>query len=233
VHPLIIFESKSVQKISLGKYKAIGTLRIRKVSKPLSLLFTLSSPVKDTWNKTSLFAVFSSALDRSDFGIVWNKNIPGQEYLVGEKISFWGTFQLQESTSKTPSNNHMIPDTAYIRERDQMRRGEVVITAQPADSLRVVPQEKLNDDLRIKKSYEIKYIEKKSKGFIWWLSLGIIGLFGFLALIIVTFYSKNILNEYFPRNYEENGLWGYVSDVVVIISVVIFAIAFWNLGWGH
>ena len=66
----------------------------------------------------------------------------------------------------------------------------------------------------------------------WWISLWVIGLLGFFAVIIVAFYSKNVFSEYFPRKYEENGILGYVSDLLVIFFVVLYSLAFWFLGWG-
>ena len=55
----------------------------------------------------------------------WNKTLPGQNYIIGEKVKVFGRFQIQPHDGKTPRMKFMIPDTKYVRMREKVGRGEL------------------------------------------------------------------------------------------------------------
>ena len=202
-----------------------------------SIDFTMTESLKDTWGYENKFIKFKSTLKRKDFNLNWNKTLAGEKYLVGDVITFWGSFQIQPANHKTPSTNHMIPDTEYIRLREKEARGEVKILDTPSQSPLVDPPKvglKPAVTLpRNERELSLPKEESVRKTFVWWVSLSVLGLLGFFSVIIISFYSKNILSEYFPRNYKENGILGFASDMVVILVVIIYSVAFWLVGWGE
>jgi polyisoprenoid-binding protein YceI len=123
-HPYISFSSHQISKMSSNHYKASGSLKIKGVSRAASVEFSVSDFVKDTWGYENLFVKFKSYINRKDYQITWNKTLDGNEFLVGDQITFWGTFQLQPIERQTPNSKHMIPDTQHIRQRDMNRRLE-------------------------------------------------------------------------------------------------------------
>jgi polyisoprenoid-binding protein YceI len=123
-HQNIQFKSTKITSSGKGHFKADGMLSIRGVAKPSIIEFSMSDSLKDTWGYENKFVKFKSSLNREDFGINWNKTLDGKELLIGNKISYLGTFQIQPATNKTPNSKHMIPDTEYIRQRDLERTEE-------------------------------------------------------------------------------------------------------------
>jgi polyisoprenoid-binding protein YceI len=232
LHPFIVFQSQSIKAMGPGVFKAIGQLTIKNISRGFSIEFSLSGPVKDTWGYQNKFVKFKSKINRTDFNMKWNKTLEEQKYLVSDEVDFWGTFQVQPSTHKTPSSKHMIPDTKYVREREKLARGELnknepeLELAQEVE--RIVRTQPTKNISPLPKSIPDNYRDN----IWWWVSLWVIGLLGFFAVIIVSFYSKNYFAELFPQKYEENGTLGHISDLVVIFFVVIYSLSFWFLGWG-
>jgi polyisoprenoid-binding protein YceI len=118
-HPEILFKSSSVQKLSPGSFRATGPLSIKGVVKPITIDFTTTESVKDTWGYINKFAKYKAKLNRKDFNINWNKTLEADKYLVGDEVVFWGVFQIQPASAVTPASKHMIPDTKYIRGREE------------------------------------------------------------------------------------------------------------------
>lgn len=120
-HPYISFKSSDVKILKPNFYKASGLLTIKGITKPAVIEFTTTDSVKDTWGYENKFVKFKSTLNRKDYKITWNKTLDGQQLLVGDTITFWGAFQMQPASAKTPNSKHMIPDTEIIRSRDEKR----------------------------------------------------------------------------------------------------------------
>ena len=235
VFPSMVYTSDKIQKIGDNKFQAEGELLIKKYKRPMTIVFTLTDEVSDTWGYKSRFIKFSSHLKRSDFKLNWNKTLLNEKYLVGDEVKFWGRFQLQLRNEITPTSKHMIPDTSYIREREKISRGEIpedkpLVVPKKADVYQLTPQIRTNHSApQSSKTIEATSIRRSTT---WWIALFTLGFLGFVAVIIVSYYSKNIFADYFPRKYEENGIIGYVTDFMVIIFVMIYSIAFWIVGWG-
>ncbi len=121
----ISFKSTSVKKNNSNEYEATGLLTIKKTTKPFILKFTLTDSVTDTWGYENKFVKFDSKLRRKEYSLNWNKNLDGSKYLVSDDVYFWGAFQIQPSEGQTPTSKHMLPDTEYIREReDELRKSK-------------------------------------------------------------------------------------------------------------
>ena len=231
-HPEITFDSQSITQLPGQKYRAQGTLSVAGVANPFVIDFTMTPPVKDTWNFENRFVKFRTKFSRKEFRIVWNKTLVDNKYLVGDMITIWGTFQLQPGTAKTPSSKHMIPDTAYIRSREKLNRGEEAevqeVTPVP------IPSVKTETIPAVEKPVAPVISGKKdNRGTeTWWMSLGVLGLFGFVGSIMFGINMKKMVSEKYPAKYRESSFLGLLTDTIAISVILIYAVAFWELGWG-
>lgn len=124
-YPEVIFKSSNVKKIKKNEYEAKGLLTIKKTVRPLTINFTLTDSVTDTWGYENKFIKFQSKLGRKEYSLNWNKSLDDNKYLVSDEVDFWGVFQIQPSHAQTPTSKHMLPDTEYIREReDELRKSK-------------------------------------------------------------------------------------------------------------
>ncbi len=230
-HPKITFFSQTITPLASDNYRAQGILNVAGVAKPFQIEFTMTKAVRDTWNFESRFVKFSSQFNRRDFGITWNKTLPDNKYLVGDMISIRGTFQLQPALSQTPAVKHLIPDTAYIRKREKMNRGEV-----PLSQVGILPTPRVMDTppRELNKITEALSEDKKEVEFryAWWAALATLGLYGFLGSIFFSIYAKKFVSEKYPESYSESSFLGLLTDAISVLIIFIFALAFWELGWG-
>lgn len=228
-HPKIVFESKNLS--SQGKtLRAQGTLLLAGEKKPFTVEFSLGPAVTDTWNKASRFAEFRAKLNRKDFGLGWNKTLPGDQYLVGEEVEFWGNLQLQKAGMTTVSSQHMIPDTPSIRERERINRGEAIETSKEAASVSVLPPE-VSVPVKGIMVPPDKVQAAKEKPLLWWISFSFLGLLGFLASIGIGIFIKDWVSKISPR-YGEDRFLGLLTDALTIAVVFAYAVALWEVGWG-
>jgi polyisoprenoid-binding protein YceI len=231
-HPLIVFKSQNVHMSLPGAFTTTGALTLKDKTKPLRVQFTLTEPKKDTWGLQSRFVKFKTSINRKDFNITWNKTLDKKEFLLGDEIKISGTLQLQPSGDKTPSTKHMIPDTPYIRLRERIGRGEVVIAPSPTTPLmttplRVPPSPTAQKPLPQKRAS----LPEGTKTLGWWVSFVVLGLFGFFGVISSGIYAKNFMIKSL-NTYTENSLMSQLSDIPLIIMVFIYSVVLWNLGWG-
>lgn len=88
-HPKIEFRSTSFKKVSGKKYKLVGNLTMRGVTKPVTLDVTYNGTVNDPWGNTKAGFKFTGAIKRTDFGV----GKPGGA-VVGEEITLAGNIEL-------------------------------------------------------------------------------------------------------------------------------------------
>jgi len=230
-HPLISFQGQNVQMSLPGVFTAIGALTLRNKTRPLRVQFTLTEPKKDTWGLQSRFVKFKTSINRKDFNITWNKTLDKKEFLLGDEIKISGTLQLQPSGGETPSTKHMIPDTPYIRLRERMGRGEVVIPPSPTTPLAKYPKIEISSVLAHKPLPQKRApLSEGTKSLGWWVSFVVLGLFGFFGVISSGIYAKKLMIKSFIT-YAENSLISQLSDIPLIFLVFIYSVVLWNIGW--
>ncbi|MBY0515955.1 MAG: YceI family protein [Bacteriovoracaceae bacterium] len=229
-YPQIIFQSQSIQSLGNNKYLALGTLKIRDTEKKLSLPFEMSPSVIDSWNYESRFTKFNTTLNRKDFKLLWNKTLADNQFLVGDEITIEGRIQFQLSSSPTPTSKHMIPDTPSIREREKLNRGELV-SSRPNLSSTSVPYVKAKEIPKQEPLIKITSVDGRER-LVWQIWFWVLGLLGFFAALILGFFGKKLCMDYFKEKYEETGPIGNLSDIITIGFTLIYAMAFWYVGWG-
>lgn len=236
-HPQIIFTSESIKKISPHLLKVTGQLRLKEHVRPLTLEVLLSDVQIDSWNHQNRFAKFQFAIQRSDFGIQWNKTLADHKYLVGNEVTVWGNLQLQPAGKATASSKHMIPDTKSIRHRERLNRGEITkaeyeaATRISADVDFAANSDVLNPTRDAIPEIQIvhKDVRHTTSWQLWFWGLGMMG---FLGALVLGLSAKKWVMEKYPELYVENGWMGHLSDFLSIGLTFIYAVAFWVVGWG-
>jgi polyisoprenoid-binding protein YceI len=250
VHKAILFRSSDIKATAPGLFQASGYLTIKGVKAPLTISYSLSDSVTDTWGNENKFVKFQGQLNRRDFGLEWNKKIANSELLVGNEIQFYGTFQLQPIKKITPSHNYMLPNTRYIQERERLRRGE--ITQQQFDSLFESFEEKVQAQIQEQDqqlqadskalaqptpeasvtpdTWPAEVAPPPQRDWRWWLAYGIVALFGMTGMILFFIQAKHFVSERYKSSYEEVGRLGNLTDFLIYPLGFVFLIALWHLG---
>lgn len=93
VDSIVTFKSTKVERTSEGKYKVVGDLTMRGVTKQVVLDTQLKGKTKSPWGQT--VAIFKSTvtIDRTAWGLKWNKGLEAGGLLVGENVDL--TFNIE------------------------------------------------------------------------------------------------------------------------------------------
>lgn len=93
VDSIVTFKSTKVDKIGEGKYKVIGDLTMRGITKQVVLDAVLKGKIKNPWGQ--IVAIFKSntTINRIEWGLKWNKALEAGGLLVGENVDL--TFNIE------------------------------------------------------------------------------------------------------------------------------------------
>jgi len=84
--PAITFRSTRVEAVGGGDFKVHGDLTIRGVTRPVVLDATVDGPVTDTWGGRRTGFSARTAIDRKDFGLVWNMVLEAGGFAVADRV---------------------------------------------------------------------------------------------------------------------------------------------------
>jgi polyisoprenoid-binding protein YceI len=84
-HPALTFASKKIEKAGEG-YRVTGDLTLRGVTRQVTLDAEFAGLAKDPWGNQRAGFSAKAALDRRDYGLVWNAALEAGGVLVGEKV---------------------------------------------------------------------------------------------------------------------------------------------------
>ena len=86
--PTLKFRSKRVEKAGAGKdrYRVVGDLTIRDVTREAVLDAELLGIGKDPWGKDRAAFSASASIDRREFGLTWNQVLEAGGVLVGDRV---------------------------------------------------------------------------------------------------------------------------------------------------
>lgn len=94
-HPTIEFRSKKATPAGDGKFKLVGDLTMRGVTKEVTLEVEGPTPaVQDPWGNTKVGATATTTVNRKDFGINWNKTLDAGGVVVGDEVKVTLDLQL-------------------------------------------------------------------------------------------------------------------------------------------
>ena len=85
--PTITFKSKSVTRQAEGKFKVAGDLTLHGVTKPVILdVEGLTNQVKDQRGNVKTGAAVTTKINRSDFGLIWNRAVETGGVAVSDEV---------------------------------------------------------------------------------------------------------------------------------------------------
>ncbi|AGC46285.1 hypothetical protein MYSTI_04997 [Myxococcus stipitatus DSM 14675] len=84
--PKLTFRSTGTEATGGAGFRLSGELTIRNVTKPVVFEARHTATSKDPWGNTRLIFTARATLNRSDYGIRWNKTLDNGGWLVGEKV---------------------------------------------------------------------------------------------------------------------------------------------------
>jgi len=85
-NPTITFKSSKVTPAGKDKYTVDGTLTMRGVSKQVSLPVEFQGFGKDPMGNEKAGFVIETALNRKDYGIVWNRALDTGGFVLGDDV---------------------------------------------------------------------------------------------------------------------------------------------------
>jgi|SRR5579875_1547610 len=85
-HPKITYRSRQVEALGGGRYRVIGDLTIRGVTRPVTLEAEVTQPAVDPWGNRRIGISASGSIDRKDFGLTWNQVLELGGLLVGDQV---------------------------------------------------------------------------------------------------------------------------------------------------
>jgi len=84
--PTIEFESRRIERIENDRYRVVGDLTIRDVTREVVLDATQEGRGRDPWGGERLGFSAKTTIDRRDFGLTWNQALETGGFVVGNEI---------------------------------------------------------------------------------------------------------------------------------------------------
>jgi polyisoprenoid-binding protein YceI len=84
--PELRFESQRIEKLSEERYRLVGDLTIRGVTRGVALDIEYGGRAKDPWGNERVGFIARGGLDRKDFGLGWNQVLEAGGVLVGDRV---------------------------------------------------------------------------------------------------------------------------------------------------
>jgi polyisoprenoid-binding protein YceI len=85
-HPTITFKSKQAQDVRGNKFKLVGDLTIRGVTKQIALDVEATPVVKGMNKERRIGAQAAARINRQDFGVKWNRTLDSGGVVVGNEV---------------------------------------------------------------------------------------------------------------------------------------------------
>lgn len=85
-HPLITFVSTAIKAAGGNEYAVTGDLTMRGVTRRITLPVTYLGRAKDPWGNEKLGFEAETAVNRKDYGLVWNAALETGGFLVGDEV---------------------------------------------------------------------------------------------------------------------------------------------------
>ncbi len=95
--PKMTFKGKSMKKVDDNKYKLVGDLTIRDVTKEVELDVKYNGTVKDPWGNTKAGFKLTGTINRFDYNLKWNKLLETGGLVVSEDVDIVCNIQLVKS----------------------------------------------------------------------------------------------------------------------------------------
>ena len=84
--PELRFRTQRIEKHGDDRYRLLGQLTIRDVTREISLDVEYGGRGKDPWGNERIGFTAKASLDRKDFGLEWNQVLEAGGVLVGDRV---------------------------------------------------------------------------------------------------------------------------------------------------
>ena len=84
--PEIRFKSTRIEKLNDERYRVVGDLTIRDVTREIALEAEYGGRATDPWGNERVGFVAKASVDRKDFGLRWNQALEAGGVLVGDRV---------------------------------------------------------------------------------------------------------------------------------------------------
>jgi polyisoprenoid-binding protein YceI len=84
--PELRFRSTRFEKLGEGRYRVVGDLTIRDVTREVVLDADYGGQAKDPWGNERVGFVATTTIDRKEFGLKWNQVLEAGGVLVGDRV---------------------------------------------------------------------------------------------------------------------------------------------------
>jgi len=84
--PELRFRSTRIESVARDRYRVVGDLTIRDVTREVSLDVEYGGRAKDPWGNERIGFIATATLDRKDFGLHWNQLLEAGGVLVGDRV---------------------------------------------------------------------------------------------------------------------------------------------------
>jgi polyisoprenoid-binding protein YceI len=84
--PALTFKSRQVERVAEDAYRLIGDLTIRGVTKEIATAVRLGGFVTDPWGSRRVGFTAEAAIQRSDFGMVWNQVLEAGGLALSDRV---------------------------------------------------------------------------------------------------------------------------------------------------
>ena len=101
-YPTATFESKSIKKVSDKKYEVTGDFTLHGVTKTITLPVEFRGTVKDPWGNTKAGFKASTTIDRTDYGLTWDKTLETGGLVVGHDVDLVFNIEVQQAAAEQP-----------------------------------------------------------------------------------------------------------------------------------
>jgi polyisoprenoid-binding protein YceI len=85
-YPQIRFASTGIERVKGGAFRVAGLLTIKDVTRPIELDVDVEGTGIDPWGNERVGLRATGQIDRTDFGLLWNKALEAGGMLVADKV---------------------------------------------------------------------------------------------------------------------------------------------------
>jgi polyisoprenoid-binding protein YceI len=85
-YPEMRFESTRIQHVEGGTYKIAGDLTIKDQTREIEVDATVEGAAEDPWGNERVGVSVRGTVNRTDFGLTWQKTLESGGLLVGEEV---------------------------------------------------------------------------------------------------------------------------------------------------
>jgi polyisoprenoid-binding protein YceI len=92
-HPELRFESTEISRED-GDFVVSGELTLRGEKRPVELRGTITEPIEDPYGRRRLGVELETMIDRTDFGIDWNADLPSGGQILANDVQLTARLEL-------------------------------------------------------------------------------------------------------------------------------------------